>query len=303
MDGWRVSWNFDKESYSPGESASISIWLENNSNFPLHVSEVAIAFDFGVYYLNQIVGGSIQPMNANFLGSSSLCVPDSIVGRKIFNITYRAHWFINNNWVDQGYFTTKPFFISVYPRPYYNVFLSRGIHIEDRVVGDPIANMIREWGFYTTTVGIEVLVPNEEVPSRIRHEIQNSDALIVIATRRSYDILTYTWKSLDFIHNEVGVAYGIDKPMFILRDRNVSLGGLPSYLVNLGQSIEVQFDPADLNEVRLSLSLVMPNFRTSIESHSTEKFRNDLRNLILYGLAGVGIVTLAGAVGSFFQKR
>jgi hypothetical protein len=109
MDGWRISWNFDKESYSSGESASISIWLENNSNFPLHVSEVAIAFDFGTYYLKQFVGGSIHHMNANFLGSSSLCIPDSIVERRIFKITYRAYWFINNNWVDQGYFTTKLF--------------------------------------------------------------------------------------------------------------------------------------------------------------------------------------------------
>jgi hypothetical protein len=38
--------------------------------------------------------------------------------------------------------------------PLHRVFLSRGLLIEDRAIGDPIAEMIREWGFETVTVGI-----------------------------------------------------------------------------------------------------------------------------------------------------
>ena len=303
LSGWKIIWNFNNYCYSPNENASISIWLENNSDYPLYVSDIAIVFDFGVYYLGQLVGDIIQPMITNFLGSSNLYIPGFIAGRKCFNIRCRVYKSINNNWFDLGYhITTGPVFISIYPTPFYKVFLSRGIHLEDRIVGDPLAHMIREWGFQTTTVGIEVIVPKEEVPSRIRYEIENSDALIVIATRRSYDILTHTWKSLDFIHGESGIAYGIDKPMLILRDRSVSLGGVPSYLVSLGQSVELEFDSANVQHLKLSLSAVMPSFRTSIEGHNAQGFQNDLGKLILYGLAGFGLITLAGAVGSFFQK-
>jgi len=141
------------------------------------------------------------------------------------------HEYINNQWVDLGYYSSEnQYFISVYPTPLYRVFVSRGLSAEDRAIGDPIAEMIREWGFETVTVGVEVEVPEEQIPTKVKEEIKRCDALIAIATPRHLDTLTGLWRTLEWLHGEVGMAFGIDKPLLILKDKRVSLGGLPGYL-------------------------------------------------------------------------
>lgn len=95
------------------------------------------------------------------------------------------------------------------------MFVSRGLRQEDKAIGDPIVEMIREWGFETVTVGIEVKVPEEQVIQKIREEIRKADALIAIATPRYIDALTGIWKTLEWLHAEVGIAFGIDKPLLI----------------------------------------------------------------------------------------
>ena len=67
----------------------------------------------------------------------------------------------------------KKYFLNIYPRPFYRVFVSRGLRVEDKAVGDPIVEMIGEWGFETVTVGIEVKVPEEQVPIAVRREIES----------------------------------------------------------------------------------------------------------------------------------
>ncbi len=118
--------------------------------------------------------------------------------------------------------------------------------------------MIREWGFDTITVGIEVEVPEEEVPLRVREEIKRADALIAIATPRFGDALTGLWRTLEWLHGEVGIAFGVDKPLLILKDKRVSLGGLLSYLSGAGHIPYIEFDPYNLEELKLKLSTVMP---------------------------------------------
>jgi len=124
----------------------------------------------------------------------------------------------------------------VYPTPFYRVFVSRGLSVEDRAIGDPIVEIIREWGFETVTVGIEVKVPDNQVPQAVREEIRKADAVIAIATPRYLDALTGLWRTLEWHHGEVGIAFGIDKPLLILKDKRTSLGGLPSYLTSLKQA-------------------------------------------------------------------
>jgi len=55
--------------------------------------------------------------------------------------------------------------------------------------------MIREWGFETVTVGVEVKVPEEEVARTVEEEIKKADALIAIATPRFLDALTGLWRT------------------------------------------------------------------------------------------------------------
>jgi hypothetical protein len=299
MGNWIIRWNFDKASYSPGEVALVSFWMENTGENPLYLSDLELIFDFGTYSLESI-SGMILPRENKFLGNVRLPFPKNVVGRKIYMLRYRMYEYINNVWIDLGYYISeKQYFVSVYPRPFYKVFVSRGLSTEDRMIGDPIAEMIREWGFETVTVDIEVKVPEEQVPIRVREEIKNSDAVIAIATPRYQDALTGLWRTLEWLHAEGGIAFGIDKPLLILKDKRVSLGGLPSYLTKLKQVPVIEFDPYNLDEVKLNLSRIMPAFREWIETKRRREFFEILGKIVVGGLAVLGAITIiSGIVGA-----
>lgn len=298
MGNWIIRWNFDKEVYNPGESALASFWLENTGDTYLYLSELKLDFDFGTYNLENI-GGMIPPRANKFLGNVRLLLPKNVVGRRIFTIKYRMYEYINDNWIDLGYHQSDKQYISVYPTPFYKVFVSRGLRVEDRAIGDPIVEMIREWGFETVTVGIEVKVPDDQVPQAVREEIRKADAVIAIATPRYLDALTGLWRALEWHHGEVGIAFGIDKPLLILKDKRTSLGGLPSYLTNLKQAPIIEFDPYNLDELRAGLSTIMPGFREWIETKRRQEFFDALGKIIIGGLAVVGGVTiLSGIIGA-----
>jgi hypothetical protein len=299
MGDWTIRWNFNKSSYSLGEHASVSYWMKNTGEYPLYLSDLELDFDFGTYNLKEIQG-RVDPRYEGFLGNISITLPKNVVGRKLFTLKYHLHELINNSWVDLGtYSSEKQYFISIYPKPLYGVFISRGLSVEDKAIGNPIAEMIREWGFQTVTVGIEVKVPEEQALMRIREEIKKSEAVIAIATPRFMDALTGTWRTLEWLHDEVGIAFGIDKPLLILKDKRVTLRGLPSYLSKPNQVPPVEFDPYNLDELKIGLSRIMPDFREWIETKRKQAFNESLTNLAIGGLAIVGfIAVVSGIIGA-----
>jgi len=294
MGNWEITWKFDKSSYEPEKSASVSFWLENTGNSYLDLSNLESNFDFGTYNLDESVSGGVAPGEKKLLGNVSILLPENVVGRKIFTLKYQMYEYINNEWIDLGFYTSdKQYFISVYPAPFYRVFVPRGLRSEDRAIGDPIAEMIREWGFETVTIGIEIEVPDEQVPMRTKEEIKKSDAVIAIATPRFLDAFTELWRTLEWIHNEVGIAFGIDKPLLILKDKGVSLGGLPSYLAELEQAPLIEFDPYNLDELRTGVSAIMLGFRDKIETKRSKELSDALKK----GLAVTGIAIGSGIIG------
>lgn len=304
MGSWMLRWNFDKESYSPNETTSLNLWIDNTGDTNLYISAFSVEFDFGKYQIQTISGtvapqGNVGQVTTSYLGNGRLLIPNNVVGRKIFSFEYRVQEYVNNNWVDLGiYRTDTQYFINIYPKPFYKVFVSRGLRIEDRAVGDPIAEMIREWGFSTITIGIEINVPENQIADQIKTEIKNSDAVIVIATPRILDSLTGFWKTLEWAHDEIGIAFGVDKPLLIIKDRNVTLGGLPSYLSTNNKAPSIEFDQYNLNDLKLQLSSIMPSFREWVTTKRGQQFNNDLKDLIVGGLAIIGgIALLSGIVG------
>lgn len=292
MGSWIIRWNFDRSSYQPGDHALVSFWLENTGSTHLYLSELSLKFDFGTYNIESI-SGMIPPRTTKFLGSIRLEIPRNVVGRRIFTIKYRMYERINDVWVDLGYYqSNKQYFISIYPKPLYKVFVSRGLSTEDRAIGDPIVEMIKEWGFETVTVGVEVKVAEELVARRVKEEIRKADALIAIATPRHLDALTGLWRTLEWLHGEVGIAFGVDKPILILKDKRVTLGGLPSYL-KWEQIPIIEFDPYNLEELRIKLSTVMPGFREWIEAKRRQEFFNALAKLACVATP----IIIAGIIG------
>ena len=298
MGSWILRWSFDKGTYSPGEVATVSFWAENTGNTYLYFNEFELEFDFGKYEI-ETVAGQIFLRSNRFLGTARILLPKNVVGRKIFTIRHHVYEYINGEWIDAGIVEyEKKYFLNIYPRPFYRVFVSRGLRVEDRAIGDPIVEMIREWGFETVTVGIEIKVPEEQVPIAVRREIERADAIIAIATPRHLDALTGLWRTLEWLYSETGIAYGLDNPMLIIKDKRVTLGGLPSYLARYQEVPLIEFNPYNLDELRAKLAAVMPSFREWIETKRRQEFFEVLGRLIMGGLALLGVITLPGIIGS-----
>lgn len=299
MGTWMLRWNFNAASYRPGDKAYVSFWLDNTGVTPLYMGNVQVNFDFGSYNL-QTIAGQVNPMSTKLLGTEDLPLPLGQVGRKTFSISYNIHEYVADRWVDLGLQPPdRQYFISVYPGPFYRVFVSRGIGLEDRAVNDPIVEIIKEWGFETVTVGVEVQAADEKVPRAVRDHITKADAVIAIATRRSLDAMTGLWRTLEWVHAEIGVGFGIDKPLLILKDQTVTLGGLPSYLESLQQAPVVEFEAFRPEELRSRLAAVMPGFRAWLETKRRQEFWSSLRGATIGGLAVVGgAIILGGALGA-----
>jgi len=299
---WVLKWNFDKPNYSPGETAIAYFRAENLGQTPIYITEVSLEFDFGTYFLRDVISGFIMPRQDKYLGSVRIELPKNIVGRRLFTIKYRVYEYFNGSWVDLGYYSSdKRYFISIYPRPLYKVFVSRSIREEDKWITDAIVEMIKEWGFETITVGVEVKVPEEKVADAVKEEIKKADALIAIATPRFLDALTGLWKTLEWLHGEVGISYGQNKPLLILKDKRVGLGGLPKYLAEYKHMPLVEFDPFNLEELRLKLHTVMPGFREWIANRKKEEFFEALAALAREAIVVIGvIVVISGIVGTLF---
>ena len=298
MGSWILRWNFDKTTYSPGEIATISFWVENTGDTYLYFSDFEMEFDFGICNVESI-SGQIPPRSNIFLGRTRILLPKNVVGRRLFVIRHRVYEYINDTWVDVEVTQyDKKFILNIYPQPFYKVFISRGLRIEDRAIGDPIVEMIKEWGFKTVTVGVERYVPDEQVPIAVREEIQRCDAIIAIATPRYLDALSGFWRTLEWLYSETGIAYGLNKPMLILKDRRVFLDGLPSYLATYKHAPMIEFDPYNIEELRAKLATVMPSFREWIETKRRQEFSETLRRLIAGGLAIIGLMALPGIIGS-----
>ncbi len=298
MGTWTLRWSFNSSSYQPKDIAYVNFWLDNTGDSFLHLSNLQMEFDFGTYDL-QTVAGEIAPMRTQFLGTASLQLPAGAVGRKIFNLRYRIYEYVGSNWLDIGlYRLDQPFSINVYPKPLYRVFVSRGLRVEDRVIGDPIVEMIREWGFQTVTVGVEIQVPEERVAGIVREQIRTADAVIAIATPRHLDALTGFWKTLEWAHGEIGIGFGIDKPLLLLNDTRVVLGGLPAYLT-AGQTPNLEFDAYQIENLRSQLPAVMSEFRGWIETKRRQEFLASLGKLAVGALAVVGgAVVVSGVFGT-----
>ena len=297
MGNWIIRWNFNKPMYTLGEQPLASFWLENTGNTYLYLSNVELDFEFGAYNL-ETISGMISPRENKFLGNVSLPLPINVVGRKIFTFKYFMQEHISDNWIDLGFYQSdKQYFISVYPSPFYRVFVFRGLGIEDRTIGDPVAEMIREWGFETVTVGIEVKVPDEQLAMTVKEEVKRADGAIAIVTPRFTDAETGLRVTSEWCHNEIGISFGIDKPLLILKDRRVALGGLPSYLPPSYPSIE--FDSYNLDELRIGLSTVMSGFREWVETERKQNFFESLKKVVVGGLVVAGTIAIvSGIIGA-----
>ena len=283
---WKLAAQFERHTYSPLENATIDLCFVNNGFTTIRITDAIIHLDFGSLRLPEFV---VTPMTNASLGPYEIRIPQNVVGCRFFDVRFRIQEIFTMEYsIDHGFQQSTTSFISVLPRPWYRVFVSRSISSQDMRVGDVISSMIAEWGFETATVGIEVKVSDTEIPERVKDEISKANGVIAILTPRTLDAVTNLWRTLEWAQSEIGVAFGINKPLLILKDRRVEVGGLPSFLVRYGQALSLEYDHYNLNYLRYNLALLMPTFRAWIEGQNFQQFVELLKKLAIGGFALFG---------------
>ena len=286
---WRLNWQINHQMLTPEQSSSITITIENNTNSTMYFSDFNIKFDNYIISLPQTFI-HLLPNQTKSCASEQFNIPANIAGKIFFYINFKAFQCIRNNWVSLGEFNSSSgYYISIVHQPIYTAFVSKGRSMIDREVGDPISQLLREWGFSTRTVGFEVIVNDNETPEAVRREIKNSDAIILIATQRYLDS-EGAKKVFEWAYSEIGIGYAHKKPLLIITERGVKMGGLSFYLTKYGKVLEIPFYRNDLESLRQILENVMPLFRKNIKDNKWDDFVE--RGLDFISKAAVGAIAV-----------
>lgn len=311
MNTWKLSWTYDKANYQPGSNGIIRFNLENTGENYLYISRLGLQFDWqkNKYYSKECAI-QIEPNFSRHILEFPFSIPINITSISTYRIGYHL-WeydYSTEKWNDfNEQWSEWKYYVKVIPMPYYRAFVSKGLISEEHLINDPIIEIIKEWGFITRTV--EEPVNPEDLASIIKREIGNSECLILIATPRFKDALTGLFKIFEWGHGETGIAFGMDKPMLILKDERVDLGGLPSALKDYQNNL-IPFDIVNIQDIRQKLGGIMPSFRGLIESIKRQKDqiavakqREEFWNTIVKIALGVGGGLLLGGITGYLIGR
>ncbi|MDA4119939.1 MAG: hypothetical protein OK436_05070, partial [Thaumarchaeota archaeon] len=133
---------------------------------------------------------------------------------------------------------------------------------------NPIVAMVEEWGFTTHTVGVDIAADYPNLPFQVKNTIRANDCVVVIATKRDLSAISNRWKTFEWSHGETGIGFDAEKPILVLTDYEVQLGGLPASL----SGPRIVFDVNNMAALPRDLSRVMPEFRNQIANVKHNEF-------------------------------
>jgi hypothetical protein len=298
MFEFKITSHWDKLTYEPGGVACLSLSVQNVGRSPLHFPSLTLELAFGTYTLNA-TGEVVQPGETKEVASIRAQLPSDVAGDFQYNIGMTINYHVNNQWMPpeaRTWATARV--LQIRPAEILPAFVSRGVRAEDRQIGDPLVCVARDWGLEPRTVGVEITVPDEQVPDRVRQEILAAPGLILIATRRSLDALTNVWKTFEWAHAELGMAFAQDLPILVLCDENVEPAGLPSYLRTLGRAKWIRFNSTNPLTARSEINKAMTWFRDSIKQVQAKRKSNQFWSGVKDVLAVAGTVAAVVVAGN-----
>lgn len=286
---WNIQYNLSKNNYSPGDVGCIYPTITNKGQDPIYVQEVGVQFDWQ-YSQNQWHGVQcgylLNPGYQIGLPSIRFDVPNHCIGPHNYKFGVVLQSNHGGYWTDQyPTWADEPSQIAVSLLPRYQAFVSRSLLLQDNSAIDPIIRKIDLYGFDSYTVGINVFARGpENIPQTVKEEIRRSDCLIAIATKRDLTVHGI-YKTFEYLHGESGIAYGLNKPILILKEDEVQLGGIASMLPQLEFA-------RNNSSLIYDLEAKLWQFRQMVSDYKSSQFRDDLIDCGIKVLAVVGLFSL-----------
>jgi hypothetical protein len=306
MFEFKITCHWDKPTYEPGSVAGVKLTVQNLGKVAVHLPSATLTLAFGTYTLNS-KNEVVEPGETKEVAAISAQLPSDRSGAFEYNVGMTITYYASGQWRPAETRTwAKAGIVQMRPAEILPVFVSRSVRTEDRQVGDSLAGIIRDWGLETRTVGVEISAPDEQVPDRVRQEILAAPGLVLIATRRSLDLITNVWKTFEWAHAELGMAFAQDLPILVMCDETVEPAGLPSYLRTLGRAKWIRFSSTNPSAVRQEINAQMQWFRQSIKQiqakRKSDKFWGGVKDVLAVAGALAAVVVAGNALSGDDDK-
>ncbi|HCJ67698.1 MAG TPA: hypothetical protein DHV62_10400 [Elusimicrobia bacterium] len=287
--------NFIQESYEPGKTGKIGVSIINTGRSPFYLRKMGIQFDWQSKTQGYVVNKDlpIQPRRKYGLGIICFGIPTNITGSHTFKFFVDCIGF--DPYLKVKYrklIWTNSCRIVIHPTPKYRVFVSRSIESSDRIIIDPIVDLIRAWSVQPITVGINVKGSKDPriLEKIIVNEIKKSDGVICIATKRDRTV-DGRWKTPAWIHAEAGISLYPHKPCLVFYDRDVTLEGI------IWGKPKVPLNIQDYDEIQYKVDQVMGSYRNWVQKKKNDELIKTIRKMVAVGLYTYGIYSLGKEAG------
>jgi hypothetical protein len=298
----------DRANYPPGGRGKVFGKMVNTGPTEVYVDDVRAEFEWGFYWCQTrqyLSPGEQQYFSVDFQ------VPQELVGTYSFGLgafeqfpTSSPSWETSyTNYQPQPVEWTQPIFsmtpdigrLTIRPSPTYSAFVSRSVWASDAPVLNPMVAMIEEHGFATHTIGVDIVADYPNLSPQVKNAIRANDCLVVITTKRDLSAISNRWKTFEWSHGETGIGYSAEKPILVLTDYEVQLGGLPASL----PGPKVEFDTNNLAALPRDLSRVMPEFRNQIANNKS----NELLGRVAKAAVPVAAFGIGVGLGMLLASR
>lgn len=284
---WILNCSWNKGTFSSGEQANGYLLIQNTSGRPIFIQTMRLCFDWNSKVFLLPLRVHIPSNSQSYIPLQSINIPATITGKRKIHCELETFVYQNQTqrWGNYGFVRPNGnLFLYIRPEPIYRAFISRSNWQQDKPLIDPIVKRISEWGFNCYTVGINVKAkdPNKPTPE-IKREISQADCLIAIATPRDLLVKHGQWTAPDWLHGEVGIGFGKNKPILVIYEESIRLAGLPSQFYHL------PFSMYDLPQLMPKVDAAMPHVRKWIEKQKWDALWANIFKGIAVGAVGYGI--------------
>lgn len=284
---WTLRYTWNKATFSPSEEANLSIVIQNTCGKPIFINTLKLRMDWDSKVFILPCNIHIPVYDQSSIPLPSVVAPSTITGRRKIQcwIETAAYQNKTGQWIYYGFIKpTGPIVLNIKPEPVYRVFLSRSNWDQDKPLINPIVRRISEWGFEPHTVGLNVRAKNQNNPTpEIKREIAEADCLIAIATPRDFLVKHGMWTAPDWLHGEVGIGFGKEKPIFVIHEESIRLAGLPQHCYHIAFSMN------DLQQLIRKIDVLMPYIRKWIEKRKWDALWSNVFTGLTVGILGYGI--------------
>ncbi|MBL7198040.1 MAG: hypothetical protein ISS47_08065 [Candidatus Omnitrophica bacterium] len=281
---WQIFYTLNKSVISTGDNVILNLDIYNpDKKCYLYIGDISLR---GPKNLNYVYNVKIlvSPDTRQNLAVLEVPIPLKAKGEieiKLYVDTYKVTYKDDSSEIDKfedlGTLVRKGSIkFQVSPTPCYRAFVSRSIDAIDKPIVEPIVKMVQDWGFETSTVGINSFVePHRDPGDKIIEDIIKSDCLVAIATIRDQSAFTGFFSTLEWLHTEVAWAYVANKPILLIVDSSINLEGV----LRQKRWPVIPFSNNELKKLQYELDEILPQFRLAVEGRKTEQLKSFIQSI------------------------